>query len=121
MLFAEILIHLAVVALGQQLLNGGVLPVVHIRGSPPTLDQCGRVERRSTIMLILAANVMHLQVGVERLGMTVGAADLFIEEQLLAPLGGRAESAFDQVLGVPKKDRDWLINWIETKYDVKVR
>ncbi|UCH21418.1 MAG: tricarboxylate transporter [Deltaproteobacteria bacterium] len=35
--------------------------------------------------------------------------------------GKDAESAFDKVLSVPKKDRDWLINWIETKYDVKIR
>jgi tripartite-type tricarboxylate transporter receptor subunit TctC len=35
--------------------------------------------------------------------------------------GKDAEAAFKQVLSVPKKDRDWLINWIETKYEVKIR
>ena len=35
--------------------------------------------------------------------------------------GKDAEAAFKQVLSVPKKDRDWLVNWIETKYDVKIK
>lgn len=36
-------------------------------------------------------------------------------------VGQDAQAAFDQVLNVPKKDKDWLINWIETKYEIKVR
>jgi len=35
--------------------------------------------------------------------------------------GKDAVAAFNQVLGVPKQDRDWLVNWIETKYEIKVR
>jgi len=34
--------------------------------------------------------------------------------------GEKARKAFDQVLEVPPQDRKWLINWIETKYGVKV-
>ncbi len=36
-------------------------------------------------------------------------------------VGQDAQAAFNQVLNVPKKDKDWLINWIETKYEIKVR
>ncbi|MGD8523604.1 MAG: tripartite tricarboxylate transporter substrate-binding protein [Desulfobacterales bacterium] len=35
--------------------------------------------------------------------------------------GEKARQAFDQVLNVPAQDRKWLINWIETKYDIKVK
>lgn len=35
--------------------------------------------------------------------------------------GEKARKAFDQVLAVPAQDRKWLINWIETKYNVKVK
>lgn len=35
--------------------------------------------------------------------------------------GAEARQAFDQVLNVPAQDRKWLINWIETKYGVKVQ
>lgn len=35
--------------------------------------------------------------------------------------GEKARKAFDQVLEVPPQDRKWLINWIETKYNVKVK
>lgn len=35
--------------------------------------------------------------------------------------GKTARIAFDQVLSVPKEDRAWLINWLETKYEVKVK
>lgn len=35
--------------------------------------------------------------------------------------GEKARKAFDQVLNVPAQDRKWLINWIETKYDIKVK
>jgi tripartite-type tricarboxylate transporter receptor subunit TctC len=35
--------------------------------------------------------------------------------------GKDAVAGFQQVLDVPQKDRSWLINWIETKYNVKVR
>jgi hypothetical protein len=55
-------------------------------------------------------------------------ADPEFQEVVKKSLGGytqlagkNAELGFDQVLSVPKKDRDWLINWIETKYDVKIR
>ena len=55
-------------------------------------------------------------------------ADPEFQEVVKKSLGGYmqlagkdAELGFDQVLSVPKKDRDWLINWIETKYDVKIR
>ena len=55
-------------------------------------------------------------------------ADPEFQEVVKKSLGGYPQLAgkdavvgFDQVLSVPKKDRDWLINWIETKYDVKVR
>lgn len=36
-------------------------------------------------------------------------------------VGKDAEAAFTQVLNVPKDDKAWLINWIETKYDIKVK
>lgn len=35
--------------------------------------------------------------------------------------GTKAREAFDQVLNVPATDKKWLINWIETKYGVKVK
>jgi tripartite-type tricarboxylate transporter receptor subunit TctC len=35
--------------------------------------------------------------------------------------GQNARQAFDQVLNVSAQDKKWLINWIETKYDVKVK
>ena len=34
--------------------------------------------------------------------------------------GEKARRAFDQVLEVPPQDRKWLVNWIETKYAVKI-
>ena len=35
--------------------------------------------------------------------------------------GLKARNAFDQVLQVPKKDREWLINWLKTKYNVTIK
>jgi tripartite-type tricarboxylate transporter receptor subunit TctC len=35
--------------------------------------------------------------------------------------GEKARQAFDQVLSVPPQDRKWLINWIETKYNITVK
>ena len=35
--------------------------------------------------------------------------------------GEDARKAFDQVLQVPAADKAWLINWLEEKYDVKLR
>jgi len=34
--------------------------------------------------------------------------------------GADARKAFDQVLKVPAKDKDWLINWLKKKYGVKL-
>ena len=36
-------------------------------------------------------------------------------------VGENARKAFDQVLNVPKKDRTWLIKWLETKYQIKIK
>lgn len=35
--------------------------------------------------------------------------------------GERARNAFDQVLGVSKEDKAWVIQWIKDKYDVEVK
>jgi hypothetical protein len=35
--------------------------------------------------------------------------------------GTKAREAFDQVLNVTATDKKWLINWIETKYGIKVK
>jgi tripartite-type tricarboxylate transporter receptor subunit TctC len=35
--------------------------------------------------------------------------------------GENARKAFDQVLDVPAQDKKWLINWIETKYKIKIK
>jgi tripartite-type tricarboxylate transporter receptor subunit TctC len=35
--------------------------------------------------------------------------------------GEQARKAFDQVLQVPAADKKWLINWLETNYDVKLK
>ena len=35
--------------------------------------------------------------------------------------GETARKAFDQVLEVPGQDKKWLINWLETKYGVKLK
>ena len=55
-------------------------------------------------------------------------ADPEFQEVVKKSLGGYtqlagkdAEAAFKQILNVPKEDKDWLINWIETKYDLKIR
>ena len=36
-------------------------------------------------------------------------------------VGKDAEAAYQQVFNIPPKDKDWLINWIEKKYNVRVR
>ena len=36
-------------------------------------------------------------------------------------VGKDAEAAYQQVFNIPPKDKDWLINWIEKKYKVRVR
>jgi len=36
-------------------------------------------------------------------------------------VGPAARKTFSQVLQVPKKDREWLINWLKTKYDVTIK
>jgi len=48
----------------------------------------------------------------------VAAAELGGYTQLVGPA---ARKAFNQVLQVPKKDREWLINWLKTKYDVTIK
>jgi tripartite-type tricarboxylate transporter receptor subunit TctC len=35
--------------------------------------------------------------------------------------GDKARKAFDQVLGVSKEDKAWVIKWIKDKYDVEVK
>lgn len=46
------------------------------------------------------------------------AAELGGYPQMVGPA---ARKAFNQVLQVPKKDREWLINWLKAKYDVTIK
>jgi tripartite-type tricarboxylate transporter receptor subunit TctC len=55
-------------------------------------------------------------------------ADPEFQKSAAAELGGYAQivgpaarKAFNQVLQVPKKDREWLINWLKTKYGVTIK
>ena len=89
-------IRIAVLSLGEQLLDRRIAPVVHVRRGPPGFHQRRRIESRTFILLTPQTYVVGLQVRVERGWMALRAGDPVTLKQLLAPLRRRTEPPMHQ-------------------------